>query len=49
MSFFFSQKVLLISFLWVLLLNMKVGKSLMDEAMLDLKVSKDHHKISDFL
>lgn len=49
MSFCFSQKVLLISFLWVLLLNMRVGKSLMDEAMLDLKVSKDHHKISDFL
>lgn len=40
--------MLIISFLWVLLLNMRVGKSLMDEAMLDLKVSKEHHKISAF-
>lgn len=39
----------MISFLWVLLSNTRVGKSLMDEAVLDLKVSKDHHKISDFL
>lgn len=50
MSFCFSQRVLLmISFLWVFLSNMRVGKSLMHEAMLYLKVSKDHHKISDFL
>lgn len=49
-SFYLSEKVLLVvGFLSVLVLNRRVAKGVMDETVLELKGSKDHHKIGVFL